>query len=148
MKTSLLVLVLTMLGSIAGGQSRDVPFQVIDRGANCGEKSAGTRVIRTERAFEEAMKGVLGEDRIERITRNFDWDADQIVIVAGGEYPTGGYSIDVKRIHALDAQRLEIEAKLRKPGRGQMVTQAFTTPFVLLKMRKQVAVVKLKLDSG
>ena len=146
MRIVLVLMASILVLAMAFGQGRDVPFQVIDRGANSGVKEEGVKAIRTARAFEELLEGILGAEKTQRLLKQVHWDTEQVVLVYGGGHPTGGFSIDVKRIVAVDRQQYEIEAKLKKPAPGQIVTQAFTTPFTMIKMPKEVGALSLKLD--
>lgn len=126
----------------------DVPFQVVARGQNGGELQGGLKVFRTARAFEEFAKEV-GQDIPKRLVKEVDWDKDQIVVVSAGQQPSGGYSVDVKRIQTIDIQRLVLEAVVNKPAPGSINTQALTTPFIVLRMPRQVCTIKIKfVDSG
>jgi len=127
---------------VAQGKS-DVPFQVMERGVNSGEREQGLKVIRTEKAFKEYLKD-RGEDTLPKAFKDIDWSKDQIVVVFGGEQPSGGYGVEVKKINKLDVQRLEIEAQLIRPRPNTIVTQALTTPYIMIKMARQVAVIRVR----
>ncbi|MBC8063959.1 MAG: protease complex subunit PrcB family protein [Chlorobia bacterium] len=145
MKALIFVFSSVALLGLALAQGRaDVPFQVIDRGTQSGEAEQGVKVLRTERAFEEFMKGNRAEDKISKLTKQVDWNTEQVLVVFGGQQPTGGFGIDVKRISSVDIQRLVVEARLIKPGPNQLVTQALTTPYVMIKTQRQVAAIKVK----
>lgn len=146
MKIVVMILASVLVFAMANGQGREVPFQIVDRGVNSGSSEEGVKVLRTSRAFEESMESILGSEKTQRLLKQVDWDTEQIVLIFAGEKPTGGFSVDVRRIVAVDRQRLEIEAKLKKPAPGQMVTMALTTPYTMLKMRKEVASIKVKID--
>lgn len=146
MRIVMVLLASILVMAMASGQGREVPFQVIDRGTNSGVKEVGVKAIRTARAFEELLEGMLGAEKTQRLLKQVQWDTEQVVLIYGGEHPTGGFSIDVKRIVSVDRQQYEIEAKLKKPAPGQIVTQAFTTPFTMIKMRKEVGALSVKLD--
>jgi hypothetical protein len=119
----------------------DVPFQVVARGQYGGESDQGIRVFRTERAFEEFSKD-KSQEIPKRLLKDIDWDREQIVVVFGGQQPTGGFSIDVKRIQSADIQRLTLEAVINKPS--GLATQAIATPYLVLRMARQVASIKVK----
>ena len=144
MRALLVIFGLGILAAAFAGQGRpDVPFQIIDRGPYSGETEAGVKVLRTERAFEEFLKD-KGEEKIKPLMKQVDWQSEQIVVIFAGQHPSGGYGIDIRRIANIDIQRLQVEAKVTKPAPGQIVTQALTTPYVILKMQRQVAAIKLK----
>ncbi len=137
-----------MAASGFGQAQGDIPFKVIERGANIGEKEQGLKVLRTDRAFEEFLKD-KGEEHVKKLAKQVDWQTEQVVVIFGGQHPTGGFSVDVKRIAKVDVQRLIVEAILNKPKPGQGVTMAFTTPYIIIKMPREVAAIKVKfLDSS
>jgi len=144
MKIFALVLLLVGVWSLGTAQGRpDVPFQVLERGQNSGEKGQSLKVIRTQKAFEEYLKD-RGEASIPKGLKDVDWTKEQVVVVYGGEQPTGGFGVEVKRIVNLDVQRLVLEAILIRPRPNTIVTQALTTPYIMVKMARQVAVIRLK----
>lgn len=141
---SIFILLVVAVAVMAFAQGRpDVPFQVVDRGANSGEEEQGIKVFRTERAFEEYVKD-RGDERMRRLIKQVDWNADQVIIVFGGLQRSSGFGVDVKRIANIDIQRLVVEARITKPKADELVAQALTTPYVVLKTQRQVAAIKVK----
>lgn len=64
-------------------------------------------------------------------------DGDYIyVLVAAGEKPTGGYSLDVDSITEVTPGTAYIHATLNTPAEGSMVTQALTYPTFMVKFEK------------
>lgn len=144
MKPLVLVLLGVSLVAAAFAQSRtDIPFQVIERGTNSGEKEQGVKVLRTERAFEEFLKD-RGEEQAKKLSKQVDWQTEQIVVVFGGQQNSGGFSVDVKKVVGVDIQRYVVEAVLNKPNRDRGVTMALTTPYIIIKTQRQVGAVKVK----
>lgn len=144
MKPLVLVLLGVSLVVAAFAQSRaEIPFQVIERGANSGEKEQGVKVIRTERALEEFLKD-KGEEHTKKLSKQVDWQTEQIIVVFGGQQNSGGFSVDVKRVVGVDIQRYIVEAVLNKPNRDRGVTLALTTPYIIIKTQRQVGAVKVK----
>lgn len=131
-----------MVAAFAQGRT-DIPFQVIERGTNSGEKEQGVKVIRTERALEEFFKD-RGEDQARKLSKQVDWQAEQIIVVFGGQQNSGGFSVDVKKVVGIDIQRYVVEAVLNKPNRDRGVTMALTTPYIIIKTSRQVGAVKVK----
>lgn len=144
MKPLVLVLLGVSLVVAAFAQGRtDIPFQVIERGTNSGEKEQGVKVLRTERAFEEFLKD-RGEEQAKKLSKQVDWQTEQIVVVFGGQQNSGGFSVDVKKVVGVDIQRYVVEAVLNKPNRERGVTMALTTPYVIIKTQRQIGAVKVK----
>ena len=63
--------------------------------------------------------------------KKIDWDKQMIIVIYGGERPTGGYSVDVKSLEVKD-KKLIVHWKLNTPGPDDIVTQAITYPELVL----------------
>lgn len=57
------------------------------------------------------------------------------VVISAGEYPTGGYSIDVRSVQQV-GNRIEIDVELQTPAPDMMVIQVLTYPQTILKLTK------------
>ncbi len=139
----LLILVGVFAFGFAGQKQPEVPFQVLERGQNAGEKEQGLKVFRTQKAYDEYLKE-HGQSPASRALKDVDWSKEQVVMVFGGEQPTGGYGVEVKRVVSTDVQRLSVEALLIRPRANTPTTQALTTPYITFKMARQVAVIRVK----
>lgn len=58
------------------------------------------------------------------------------VLVAAGEKPTGGYSIEIDSITEVTQGTAYIHATLNSPGEGSIVTQVLTYPSAMVKFEK------------
>ena len=60
------------------------------------------------------------------------------IIISRGDYPTGGYVIQVKSFSWLESYpvKLRFEVNFTDPGEGVFVTEAFTNPLVLVPLGK------------
>jgi hypothetical protein len=58
---------------------------------------------------------------------SIDWDKQMVVVVTAGAKPTGGYSVEITSLSVKD-KTLTVHWKLKSPGPGSIVTQAFTHP--------------------
>jgi hypothetical protein len=58
------------------------------------------------------------------------------LIVSRGDYPTGGYAIQVKKFSWLESYpvKLRFEVNFTDPGEGVAVTEALTNPLVLIPL--------------
>ncbi|MBS7614918.1 protease complex subunit PrcB family protein [Candidatus Bathyarchaeota archaeon] len=58
------------------------------------------------------------------------------LVISRGDFPTGGYTIQVKSFNWLESYplRLRFEVNFTNPGEGIPVTQAFTNPLVLIPL--------------
>ncbi len=57
------------------------------------------------------------------------------ILIAAGEKPTGGYGVQIDSAQG-NFEQIKVTTSLREPEKGETVTQAFTYPFVVLKVEK------------
>lgn len=73
-----------------------------------------------------------------------DFSRDMVIAVFQGEKSTGGYSIEIDRIIEKE-NSIEVSVLETSPGPGCMVTQAFTSPYHVVKIKKSDKEVKFKI---
>ncbi len=88
------------------------------------------------RSSEEAAKAAPGKGSAEEETIHLaktlnvpiiDWKKQMVIVVYGGERPTGGFSVEVKSLEVKDG-KLIIHWKLNAPGADDIVAQVITYP--------------------
>lgn len=57
---------------------------------------------------------------------------DQMILVEGGQRPTGGYGFSIAQTATIDNDTLYLTGQWSQPSAGAIVTQAVTSPCVLL----------------
>ncbi|MEM4182062.1 MAG: protease complex subunit PrcB family protein [Candidatus Pacearchaeota archaeon] len=67
--------------------------------------------------------------------QSFDFEKNSLIVVFAGEKPTGGYSIEIKKITEKN-DRLIVYTEEKKPGSGCFLTQAISYPFDAAKIEK------------
>ncbi|HWT00368.1 MAG TPA: DUF885 family protein [Pyrinomonadaceae bacterium] len=133
---------LAMLGS-AGGQNtgtgggtiepqRDVDFSVLATGYN--SRYEGTRALQLitnqsdwERAWEVIGRGSSGP------MPEVNFNTRAAVVAHQGRQSTGGYGISVAAIRR-EGQTLVVRVDEQRPGKGDVVTEALTSPFVAVSI--------------
>ena len=60
-----------------------------------------------------------------------DFENDSVVILLAGSRPTGGFTIEVRGA-AMEGETLVIDASVKPPPAGAIVTQAFTSPYAVI----------------
>lgn len=61
-------------------------------------------------------------------------DTQYLYIAAGyGEQPTGGYSVAVEELNAVD-EKIHLKTKLIGPKKGERVNEVCTYPYVVIKL--------------
>lgn len=90
-------------------------------GNSAALKTLGTYHIETKEQYD-----ALGDADI--FPGGLDFDESDLVIVALGEQPTGGYSVSIESIQ-LAGGELAVTGKATAPGADAVVTQALTYPY-------------------
>ena len=132
MHTFLLFLALPLLTAAQGASGAgDVRFSVIEQGANSGVKDQGYAVIRTQAALDVFLKkrNEIGS----KAYQGTNWRTTQFVVIYGGQAPTGGYGVAVKKITTASTTGTTIEARVTRPAPGTLTTQALTTPYTVIR---------------
>lgn len=111
----------TCCGTCGGGLAQPVTIGERVNGNSAALKTIGALHIETKEQFE-----ALGDANIFPGDLNFD-DID-LVIVALGEQPTGGYSVNIESIQ-LAGGELAVAGKASSPGPDAVTTQALTYPY-------------------
>lgn len=68
--------------------------------------------------------------------REIDFEAEVAVFLLAGERNTGGYSIEMKGV-SIEGEALVIDASVKGPARGMMVTQALTSPWEVVAVERR-----------
>lgn len=99
------------------------PVTILERvtGDSSALKTVGTMHIDTQAQYD-----ALGDANI--FPGEINFDANDLVIVALGEQPTGGYAVNIASIQ-LQAGELAISGKATTPGPDAVTTQALTYPY-------------------
>lgn len=86
----------------------------------------------------QALFGKLRQSHMDAQTINppvVDWSHDAVILVGMGQKNTGGYLLDLASTHAsVNKGILGIVVQWQEPKPGMIVTQALTSPCLLLKI--------------
>ncbi len=93
-----------------------------------------------EKEIPEHILSVIHETKAEATTMAFDGDAGtQYVYIALGERLSGGYHISIEAVDRLD-DRVVVQYSEIKPGEDEMVIQALTYPWIVLKVHSELPI--------
>jgi hypothetical protein len=120
---------------------KEMRFVVVEQGSNYGAKKAEARAIRDTKALDAFLKARREPDR--RAYANLNWAKDQVIVVHGGEVPTGGYRVEVKRV-LVDRSATVVEARIIRPRPNTIVTQALTYPYAVVKTARTSGAVSVR----
>ena len=105
------------------GSALAQPVTILERvnGNSDALTTIGKMHIQTKQAYD-----ALGDADI--FPGEIDFDQHDLVIVALGEQPTGGYSVNIESIQ-LQGGELAVTGKATAPGPDDVTTQALTYPY-------------------
>jgi hypothetical protein len=81
----------------------------------------------TDAAYRSVWSRVVGEGAPPPV----DFEREAVLFIAAGERPTGGYAVAVKSIRR-EGNAIVVDAPISEPPADAMVTQALTSPFVVV----------------
>jgi hypothetical protein len=129
-----------------------VPVGIIYRNQQCNLTQAQARWVDGQPAYESLFKDLL-KSYIRSQTEKppaVDFTQYGVLLVAMGQKNTGGYAVDLASGDAMvENGVLQVSVHWQEPRRGMMVTQALTSPCLLLKVPKaQFQRIEVKDQSG
>lgn len=115
-------------------------YSPISQGSYANQPRPGFYVFTNQadlNLFRGAVSGVTGE---------VDFDREIAIAVFSGQKPTGGYKLSVSAVQEFP-DRIALIATESSPGRDVMVTQAFTSPYQLVKIEKTPKPIAVSLNA-
>ena len=114
-----------------------VPVEAIYGDHQCSVQQAQVRWVESAEAYETLYQSLrntyVGESG--GVAPEVDWGQYGVLLVAMGQQRTGGYGVDLAAKEApIDNGVLQVTVNWREPQKGMMVTQALTSPCMLLKI--------------
>jgi hypothetical protein len=109
--------------------SETLKHRIIAEGAHGRVRGARRQVsyAATDGAYRSLWRAVVGEGEPPAV----DFDKEGVLFISTGERPTGGYAVEVKAIRR-DGDAIVVDAPVTSPAPDAMVTQALTSPFVVI----------------
>lgn len=123
--------------SIPQKNNSDISFTILHQGAHGGRDTASEEIITNQ----EELKALYREFN-NIIAPDIDFTQNNVVALFMGTKRSGGYSITVEKIayNIGDKRKAYVLAKTKKPGKGQVVTLALTSPYCIVAIPKTPAI--------
>jgi hypothetical protein len=124
----------------APAEDRKIPITMYYSSTQCGMQALGVTADWIERP--EDLESLLcqrgGTKEYPASRMRWDPSKEGVLRIQMGRQPTGGYALELAAPTAQVIKKTAfIRLNLRKPSPGMFVTQAFTSPCLLLKVPKQ-----------
>ena len=115
---------------LTGREGRvDISYEILEEG-NYGAEF-GTAVIENQKDLDKLYARL--HDRSDRPAPKIDFERKKVIAVRSGPFNTGGYGI--KLYSAIDTKDgVETVFLITAPEPTQIVTQAFTTPYLIISI--------------
>lgn len=123
----------------------DLSFETINKGIYSGHNQKNNYVIVGNKDFEDLWNKVYYKTISKPPLPQIDFSKYMVLAVFEGVKNTGGYDIQIFKINQ-NAGYLDILVKEISPGPSCFTTQAFTSPFHIVKVEKMNSEVNVKFD--
>lgn len=104
----------------------------IASGSQTATTTAGASFALDEPTYASRWQQLIGRGDAPRV----DFAKEAAVFLLAGSKPTGGYSIDVRGA-SVEGETLVVDAVVKPPAPDAIVTQAFTSPFVVVAVDRR-----------
>ena len=138
---------LIMIALACVGFGQNVSYRTIASGTNATEKQQRMFHITDQSALENYLMIAQSNSR-----PKVDFFKDRVVAIFLGTRPTGGYTAAVSKV-SVAANVAKIEVMEATPAKGEITTQALTSPWVMIAIDRSVldcklSVTKVQKDGG
>lgn len=104
----------------------------IIQSAHCGLTGPGLAYVQTTEQLQKLLELPAQNMAVQQL-RQVNLEQEHLLFVTLGEKPTGGYSVRLDSASAANADKpLQVLVTVRSPEPGNMVTQAITSPCVVV----------------
>jgi len=117
----------------------DIAFETIAQGSNSGHKEAAQYAITDQAEWETLWATVYTTQEPVPPVPDIHFEEQTVLAVFQGEHSTGGYAIRITNIKEGNGV-LEVSVDEQSPGPGDIVTQAFTQPYHVVKVNSTLPV--------
>ena len=135
-----LISILLISGCVTQFSGQELTFETISKGSYSGHNERGDYVIKDSSELENLwgkMQSRVSPTPISAITDlpDVNFNDEMVIAVFQGTQSTGGYAIEITKI-VEKKNSLEVFVKETSPSPDSMVTQAFTQPYHIVKVKR------------
>lgn len=118
-------------GAVANESNAPLTRQVI-QSAHCGLTGPGLAYVQSPEKLQKLLELPAQNMAVQQL-RQVDLEQEHLLFVTLGEKPTGGYSVSLASASLENTKNtLRLSMAVRSPAPGTMVTQAITSPCVVV----------------
>ena len=111
-----------------------VEWSTLTMGQRSSVAGFSTYVLGSASEFENYWRRTSGQPGSP--PSGVDFQKYQLVAIHLGNRPTGGFQVSVERIERVQASTIQLNYVEQKPSSDQIVTQALTSPWVVVRVKR------------
>jgi len=139
--------VVLAMGWLIGGCLSKLPFETIDQGFDSGYRERAALAVRTEEAWRVVWKHHRAPLQPMPERPFVDFNQEIVIAVFLGERPTGGFTVKIRRIEQR-VHSVHVLVQETVPDPNSMVTQALTSPYHIVRVKRLELPVEFEFKSG
>ena len=115
---------------VAMTKIEDIAFRVLEENYYSAFAQQ-TREVYVARSLAEAIAISEGNENVVSLCEGVDFSKEAVLFAFAGKLNTGGYRIKLDSIKK-DGRKIKVNFSLSSPNMGDIVTQAFTSPSLIV----------------
>jgi hypothetical protein len=135
-----MVAVLSLVALTISGFGQDqegaINWQTYETGQTSKITEYKTFVIRNQKQWADYWRHAHGG--VPPRPKGVDWRRNELLAIHLGQRNTGGYSVYVGGVVPMAPRKYEVSVVAHEPPPGTMVTQALTSPYVVVKLPRNL----------
>lgn len=121
-----------------------VNWSTFRTGITCNVQQSSVRVIDSQNDFLNYWRSAMGQSA-DTAPKNVDWTKDRLVAVHLGQRTSGGYTVEVRNVEKSGTVGV-LRVIEHTPMDGQWVSQSVTSPFVIIRVGREVTQVRANFE--
>ncbi len=118
-------------GSVPMAMIEDIAYRVLQENSYSAFAQK-TREVYVARSLAEATAISEGNESVISLCENIDFSKEAVLFAFGGQFNTGGYGVIVKNIKREKKGKVKVLFSISSPEPKAIVTQAFTSPSLII----------------
>lgn len=112
-----------------------ISFETIDKGYYSGHWDKKNYIIKDQKDWLDLWDEVYKDRQPKPRLPTIDFTKEMIIAVFRGNFPTGGYSVEIRNIIATQTS-LDVYVSEFDPEPGSILGQSFTQPYHIIKTKR------------
>lgn len=120
---------------------KQIHIRVVQQSQQCVNSDDSVRILKSPNEIKNALSAnrIVSRAASDRSLSEFNFDSSLYILIAAGRQATGGFSYElIKSVVDYDEKNktLRLPLKFNRPSEGKILTQAMTSPCVIVEISK------------